>query len=580
MFKPLTKTPLFTPISDDLKEELFSLRHRQAERMPYAMFVIGLVMVYLAFGHIHNIYLACWASVFLAFHVFRVPALNYFLYRENLSIQYRINIEILLCLLAGFIHSMSLLVFSELSAAEQSILSMVVLGMCSGVVFTTAGYFPMFMAYVLPMFSMLILAWSTNSFSTEWNNLVIIILLCTYFLLLIGSAKESFGSFKESFEIRLQKNQLNQQLELALADAKKSNIAKTRFLASASHDLRQPVQTLGLYISALSMKKLDESNAGIAKNMQVAIGSLSTQLDALLDISKLDAGIILPNVTSINLSRLLNSISAEISPLANEKSLSLTFDIPEQCYVSTDEALLGRIIRNILDNAIKYTQQGSICLSIKNNNYQYLMSIEDTGYGIPDDQKNQVFDEFYQLHNPERDRTKGLGLGLSIVKRLCDLLNIPISMASELGRGTCFEFQLTKAMAPSTKEVAHSSTLNTLKGIKILIIDDEFSVATAMQTLLYTLNSEAVIADGIETALQLAKQQKPDIVLADFRLRGNEDGISAIQQIRILYPNIPAILVSGDTAPERLLMAKNAKIPLLSKPVSADVFVQSINQLL
>ena len=564
-------------VSDQLKEELLLLLANQSIRVPVVMTLIGATMVYIVYGRIPNTFLWAWIFVFSVVLILRWYLFGFFAKRSDIPVDIKIGVEAVLIFISGVVHAAPLLAFSEFTTVEQAMISMFIVALCAGAVFTNAGYMPFFLSYATPLLIALAVSWGLSSIS-QWDRTPIVFLLIGYGGLLYGSARDSFKLFVESFEIRLQKNELNQKLQLALAEAEQSNVAKTRFLASASHDLRQPVQALVLYISALSMRNLDEESNVMADRMNIAVRSLSNQLDSLLDISRLDAGVVKPEFSKMDMGELIEQICLDIEPLASKKLLDLVVNIPEHCYVYSDQRLLERIIRNVLDNAIKYTERGFIRLHIEDKKTKYVLRIEDSGSGVPSEQQNQIFEEFYQLQNPERDRTKGLGLGLSIVKRLCRLLEINMNLDSEIDRGTVFEFMLEKTQqtfASFQKEEIQPTSLN---GLDILVIDDEVSVATAMQVMLESRDGTARWAGDIDMALDLATERKPDILISDFRLRGTENGISAIEQLREIYPNLPAILISGDTAPDRLIQAEKAGITFLSKPVRADELVLTISQ--
>ena len=381
----------------------------------------------------------------------------------------------------------------------------------------------------------------------------------------------------ESFAARRQQLELNHQLRAALEQAEAASRAKTRFLASASHDLRQPIHTLSLFGAALDMRPLDPASREIAQHMNTALQVLANQLDALLDISKLDAQVVKVNVTSVKLANMLQRIWKEFGPTADAKGLKMALRCPRDATVETDPLLLERIVRNLLDNAIKYTDAGCISLQVTREGDASFIELSDSGRGIPQAEQRRIFEEFYQLDNPERDRTKGLGLGLAIVRRLADLLRIQMEMRSAEGTGTTFILKLRAATPPSAAASAPPPQVAvTPAQLHVLVIDDEAAVRVGMKTLLEGMGWRTTVTDCIEQALAAAKADKPDLVLSDLRLRGDSSGIEAICAIRKLFPDMPAILISGDIAPERLQEAEAAGIPLLHKPVPVETLKQVI----
>lgn len=316
--------------------------------------------------------------------------------------------------------------------------------------------------------------------------------------------------------------------------------------------------------------------------MNTAIRALGEQLSGLLDLSKLDAGIIQTQATAMDLSPLLRQLHHEFTPLAHSKGLRLVLGCPESLGVQSDEVHLSRIVRNLLHNAIKYCDAGTVRLQAEavpaTNGVpaQVRVKVQDTGRGIPPEHQRQVFEEFFQLDNPERDRTRGLGLGLSIVQRLAQLLDIQVSLHSEVGLGTEVTLTLVPATSALPQAMPTTSDESSLPLCHMLVIDDETEVRAAMKALLTSRGCRVTLAAGTDEALRLAAEDPPDIALVDFRLRAEENGIKAIRQLRRQQPSLPALLVSGDNAPDRLREAQEEGLLLLHKPVSADTLLQAI----
>jgi CheY-like chemotaxis protein/anti-sigma regulatory factor (Ser/Thr protein kinase) len=240
--------------------------------------------------------------------------------------------------------------------------------------------------------------------------------------------------------------------------------------------------------------------------------------------------------------------------------------------------LLEQIVRNLLGNAIKYTDAGSISVSVANEGDRALLTIKDTGRGIPVEAQPHVFEEFYQVDNPGRDRSRGLGLGLAITKRLVELLGLKLTMSSAVGVGTAFTLSLQRA--PGRAEVQEAPAASVaLDRIRALVVDDEAEIREGMRLLLEDLGCDVELADGAPEALRLARRARPDVVLCDFRLRGGDDGLATIRQLRELYPGLPAAVVTGDSGPARLRDAHAAGVRLLHKPVRPDVLAAAIREL-
>jgi CheY-like chemotaxis protein/anti-sigma regulatory factor (Ser/Thr protein kinase) len=288
-----------------------------------------------------------------------------------------------------------------------------------------------------------------------------------------------------------------------------------------------------------------------------------------------------PERKVVDIGEMLRMHHAEMRAAFEEKGLVAVLDCPVSVRCWTDPALVLRVLRNLTENAIKFTQHGQITLRLRVDGSHALLSVQDTGRGIPPEEQAMVFEEFYQVDNPERDRTKGLGLGLSIVRRLCDLLGITLSLQSAHGQGTTVTLRIPLETygALSQPQPAPAAGQN-FAGITVLVIDDERSVRIGMRVLLEELDCRCVEAGSIAEAVQQARTARPDAVLADLRLRNGENGIQAIAAIVDVIGPTPALLISGDTAPDRLQEANRAGIKLLHKPVPLPLLQAELAALL
>lgn len=484
----------------------------------------------------------------------------------------RMRVAISLSVINGITHALSLCVFPFLTEYERAVQTMIMTGVGSISVVTTAGYLPISLAYLIPTLVPAIGLWVVYTIleGGSWIGFAVGAMIFWSSGIMVLLSRDTFSLFEESFSIRQRQNNMNQQLKGALQEAENASRAKTRFLASASHDLRQPIHALSLFGGAMAKRPLDKQSREIADHMDIALQSLASRLDSLLDISKLDAGIVQANKAPFNLRLMVERLQDEFMPAALNKDLKVWLDCPADAFVNTDVILLERIVRNLLANAIKYTETGRIEISVEIRGKMIELKISDSGRGIPFEEQEHVFEEFYQLNNPERDHTKGLGLGLAIVKRLADLLGVSMNMDSMIGSGTVFTLKLPQSQtAPIASNIPAKLHLS-WDTLCALVIDDEQEVGLGMKALLESMGCKVLLADGTLNALRQAKTERPDIVLADFRLRGEDNGILTIRSIREIYRDIPAILISGDTAPERLREAEDANIPLLHKPVLVD----------
>jgi signal transduction histidine kinase/CheY-like chemotaxis protein len=562
-----------------LEEALLRVLATQARRIPLPVFVVAVMIAALAARHLPLWICAGWIALVAAMLAARFVILGRLPKSERLTIAQKLRVAIALSALNGVVHGVSLAFFAYLPEFERAVQTMLLVGLGVGAIATTAGYLSLYIVYVLPTVFPLAVLWALSPGVAQpgWIEGSIAAVVAMSGVIMIALARDAFQLFRTSFEIRTQQAALNRKLEAALENAEAASRAKTRFLAAASHDLRQPIHTLSLFGAALAMCNLDARTRQISEHINLALRGLASQFDALLDVSKLDAGVVRVNRGPVPLAGFLARLGDEFAPAARAKGIALAVDCsPLEC-VDCDRMLLERILRNLLDNAIKYTDRGEVRVTAATAGDEVVLTVADTGRGIPQAEHARVFEEFYQLENPERDRTKGFGLGLAIVKRLSDLLQLEMQMTSAPGRGTAFRFVLPRVAAPTTGIDDLGDDARRLRGMHILVVDDEDQVRIGMKTLLESLGCRTTLVDGTTPALAAARAERPDVVLADFRLRGDDNGIAVVQSIRQIFPAMPAILLSGDTAPDRLREAEAAGIPLLHKPVAVEVLAHAIS---
>src|SRR5262245_5489543 len=355
------------------------------------------------------------------------------------------------------------------------------------------------------------------------------------------------------------------QLELA-------NSAKSRFLAMASHDLRQPLHALGLFVEHLRTPFEALERTKMIERVDAAVREMNEMFNSLLDISKLDAGVLMPKVVEFSIARLLQNVERTFDHATREKGLRLRV-VRSGAWVRSDALLLERILLNLVSNAMRYTLRGGIIVGCRRRGEMLRIEVWDSGPGIPEDHRQSIFGEFFQLPTQERDRYGGLGLGLAIVDRLRRLLNHEIELTSTVGRGSRFTILVpTAAKGVTSVETARSPypTAFALEGKVILVIDDAPIVLEGTSGLLGKWGCSVVTAGSDEAALiQLAeREQRPDLIISDYHLSDGKTGVEAIERIGAAFgASIPAILISGDTAPERLRDAKEKGYILLHKPV-------------
>ena len=368
--------------------------------------------------------------------------------------------------------------------------------------------------------------------------------------------------------------------------ARAANQAKTRFLAAASHDLRQPLTAANLFVDVLRRTNSNAQQASIITKLQASIQALGDLLDSLLQISLLDAGTITPKPSTTNCSRIFLQLESEFSALAESKNLDLTLRTPKHDPVFlADVNLLTDILRNLISNAIRYTSKGGILVGARSRGDNLVFQVFDTGVGISGSNIDKIYEEFFQVENTHRDRTKGLGLGLSIVLRLCHLLDYKISCRSELGRGSVFELILPAGIytnladSPPQSSTEAPDTHSFLKGLSIVLVEDDRSVAEAIHSWLSTHEARVMIFPDATQALKYLGNTSADIYISDMRLPGPLDGIEFLDAIHAKGGKKSGILITGDTSVDRVSRIASSAWPVLHKPVKGDRLIEAIRAL-
>jgi PAS domain S-box-containing protein len=383
------------------------------------------------------------------------------------------------------------------------------------------------------------------------------------------------------------RKQTEEALREARQEAEHANLAKSRFLATASHDLRQPLQSLSLLNGALRRMIRDEDSVEVLAQQETAIDAMSRLLNALLDISKLESGAIKVAPTVFEIGALFEDMRREFGPVAASKGLSFSIDAATEC-VRSDPALVGQVLRNLLSNAIKYTPRGRVELRCAREGEQVWIEIRDSGVGISAGQVPLIFDEFYQVGVGPNSSRDGYGLGLSIVQRIARILGLEIAVASEPGRGSAFSFRLPaagrEAIAPPVRAgagVAEAADPATDLG-EILLVEDEPGVRNAMRMLL-KLEGYRVTATGTaqEALDRLSRGEHFDLLITDYHLDAGRTGTQVISAAReINGSGVKAILVTGDTSSAVREMAGDSNLRITSKPINSGELLSLVKRLI
>lgn len=355
--------------------------------------------------------------------------------------------------------------------------------------------------------------------------------------------------------------------------AEQANLAKSRFLAAASHDLRQPTHALGLFVSRLAQLEHSAQARALIGNVQASVVALQNLLDALLDVSRLEANAVQVNKQAFALAGLLDQLAQDLNESARDKGLELRIR-SSPVWILSDAALVYRILLNLVTNAIRYTERGVVLVVVRRQRETGSVQVQvwDTGIGIAPEHQSAVFTEFFQVANAARERSKGMGLGLSIVRRTADLLGHPLALCSRLGAGTRVTLTLPVTSKPPHLQaagMAEEMRQSNLQGLTALVVDDD---ALALNALVGVLQGWGMAVVGVGTAEQalheVALGLLPDVVICDYRLPGEYNGIDTIARLRAVWKTtVPACLISGDTEAGLLEHARNAHLSLLQKPV-------------
>ena len=442
----------------------------------------------------------------------------------------------------------------------QAISLLMVCVFTSGAVVAFGAYLPSFIAFFVAA-SIAPMIWLVTHGGIVYGSLALMYVI--WFVAVVELARRTAAGFVESLLLRFENLDLVENLRREKVAAEQANAAKSRFLAAASHDLRQPVHALSLFVAAMRPRTMDDEARGLLDHIEDSVRAMGGLFGGLLDISRLDAGVVEVSRGPVAVGPLLDRVCRDYEVQAKAKGLRLVL---HKCSLSvmSDALLLERVLRNIIANAVTYTDQGRVVVGCRRSRGQLHIQIWDTGRGIPRHEQEHVFQEFYQLGNPERDRTKGVGLGLAIVRRLTQLLGHTLTVRSELGRGSVFEIGAPYADATAiatTQTGEFASPFLAHGGGLILVIDDEVAIQIAMKSLLESWGYEAITAGSCEEMLERIATHRtaPRLIISDYRLRDNASGVDAIERLRSEYNDeIPGMLITGDTAADRLREAQES----------------------
>ena len=584
----------------------------QTIRIPFVALITSAYVVYLLRDYYPLAWLVAWAVATVGLLFVRAGICRRLLRHPPLAEQvgHWINVLTGLALINGFAGGSAGWLFFDASPLETKALLTLILGCWSAAAVSISGAIPkVFYAFQVPFLIPLALCWmiSGTAVGVPLGSLLLLLAVLEFLF-----ARDNGRMVENTIRIRYekeeligQKEQLIERLSQSEAEAtaardaaKEADQAKSRFLAAAAHDLRQPLHALSLFVAALNetaRRKSDQDIAGLGSKIALSVDALASLFSELIDISRLDAGVVPPRIEAVSARDVVEQVARDCRPDAIAKGLRLEVDAIGTP-VMTDAIYLQRIARNLAENSIRYTERGRIDIRVRIESSSafpgydgeahdvLVVEVEDTGVGIPLELQGQIFEEFFQIGNPGRDRRKGLGLGLAIVRRLVDKLGGTIRVRSAPGKGSIFtvRFPVKGAVVPDrpSGEDIHEALKLDVRGVGVVVIDDEADIREAITLLLEVWECKVIAAATEEEALQRAKlvSWRPDIILSDLRLAEGRSGIDALRKFAEHFPGVPSVLVTGDISAERLNELEEAGYPVLQKPVTESVLRSTIER--
>ncbi len=495
------------------------------------------------------------------------------------------------CLISLLLHAaggllllyLALLLYPLLDFMAQNVLLMVVLVIVGTSAFSLAGRWLEMFAYAPPIY--LGFAWSTWGLAHDYARPVAILVLL-FFGLYLFQARNQHRSMLQSFALARHNGELATELQFKNIELQEVASARSRLLATVSHDLRQPSHAIGL----LCERAMLESNPAYLKealrDLNELSQSLSASLTTLMDLTRLDAALVKANIGPVALNQVLLRLEAEFSGSARNKGLTL--EVPQaDLWIRSDPVLLHGVLANLVSNAIKYTRSGGVQVLLERHGDELILSVQDSGMGIKPDKLGLIFKEFVRLEGAESG-TEGLGLGLSIVRRYAILLKHSLSVRSEPGQGSCFSIKvpviLTEVSPEETLALSHSADRR-LAGLRVVVVDNVDLVLSSMVRTLSAWGCQVHAAGSLSEAMDVARQHPLDLIISDFHLGDEEpDGLMLINTLRTLVDpirtQVPALLMTGDVSGQLESEAGRCEVGILHKPVRPAVLQNRLIDLL
>ncbi len=573
--------PLDTKATADLGERRLQVVAEQAQGLRWQIVLTALIVAAIAWRDVPTPFLLVWLFAVLASREGRVVALRRMSHDRARPIKQRLRAVVFWNVLIGVCNGSAALFMAWLDPTLDAVLTMILVSWGAGAVSTSSTVMPAFIAYAGLLFAPTALMWI---FSGPWLGVGVGALVLMFFGVQTALCASQPGNLRGVLRHPCRARGAGAileferaQLALARDEAVRANRDKSRFLAGASHDLRQPLQAMALNVSALRHSALSPEVRSVVDVVDTSLEQLRSMLDALLDVSKLDAGVVLPQPRRLLLDRLLDALQASFGVVAQSRGVGLHIHCPPQLAVRTDVDLLRRLLANLVDNAIKFTpRDGQVTIDAAVQGEEVLLQVRDTGPGIAPEHHAVVFEDLVQLQAaPGVARAAGHGLGLGIVRRLAALLDLRVELDSQPGAGAVFSLRLPCDTTPVPHAMQATARWN-LRGRRVLVLDDDAMVRGAYVNALGALGCQVLAAGSLAEASDLARREAPDAAIVDWRLDGQSDGFDAIERLRSQRPALPIVMVTADTGATLQQAAGAAGVPLLRKPTDDQMLGQAL----
>lgn len=571
---------------DELDERRLQVVAEQAVGLRWQILLTAVVVAAIVWRDVPAPWVLGWFAAVIASREWRAAALARMAADRARPIAARLRATVRWNVLIGACNGSAALFMARLDPTLDAVLTMILVSWGAGAVSTSATVMPAFLAYAGLLFVPTAAMWLVAGGWLGWGVGALVLM---FFGVQTRFARRNLQTFEESFGIRAENQALATSLEferaqLAIArdQAVRANNDKSRFLAGASHDLRQPLQAMALNVGALRHVAMAPDARAIVEVVDSSLEQLRAMLDALLDVSKLDAGVVVAQPQRVRIDRLLTAVMASFGAAASARGVGLRADCPTGLEVRTDPDLLRRMLANLVDNAIKFSPaDGQVEVRVRTreapdaSKEEVELTVQDSGPGIAPENHRLVFEDLVQLQaqGSAAAPAAGHGLGLGIVRRMAELLGVPVELESSLGAGACFRLRLPLAVPIGAEgsEGGGADAPWSLAGRCVLVLEDDPMVRGAYLNALGAMGCRALSAATLDEAL--GQVGEPDAVVLDCRLGGGVSGFDAAERLRArrsaqpARPVLPIVMVTADTDPAVVEAARRQALPLLRKPV-------------